>query len=103
MRLVWIAAGLALVAASAPTAGIATSPGKKADDPDRRICKSRSVVGSRLQRVRECHTALEWEEMKLQEQVGLMRKQVNGDPGCNGGGGPSCNPTAAGAGRDTPW
>ena len=102
MDLVRIAAGLALVAASAAPATGATAPARKADDPGREICKSRPVVGSRLQRVRECHTAQQWEDLKLQEQVGLMRKQVNGDPGCNNGG-PVCNPMAAGSGRDTPW
>ena len=80
------------------------SPGlvRMAADPDRQICKSKPVVGSRLKRIRECATAEQWEEMKLQEQVGLMRKQVNGDPGCNGGNSQSCNPMRGG-GRDTPW
>jgi hypothetical protein len=58
------------------------------------------VLGSRLKRVRVCMTELEWEELKLQEQVGLLRKQFNGDPGCNGGGGTSCRPMGS---RDTPW
>jgi hypothetical protein len=96
MDLVRIAAGLALVASAAAAAAGAA---KKSDDPDREICKSKPVVGSRLKRVRECHTAQQWEDLKLQEQVGLMRKQVNGDPGCNGGGS-SCHPLG---GRDTPW
>ena len=96
MDLVRIVTGLALVAAI-PSAAAAAG---KAPDPDRQICKSKPVVGSRLKRVRECHTAQEWEELKLQEQVGLMRKQFNGDPGCNGGGGDSCHPLG---GRDTPW
>jgi hypothetical protein len=87
-----------LLSAAAP-AGAAPGKPAKAGDPDRQICKSKAVVGSRLKRIRECATAEQWEEMKLQEQVGLMRKQFNGDPGCNGGGA-SCNPTG---GRDTPW
>jgi hypothetical protein len=95
MDLVRIAAGVAAAAAAAPAGAAA----RKSDDPGREICKSRSVVGSRLQRVRECHSAEQWEDLKLQEQVGLMRKQFNGDPGCNGGGA-SCHPLG---GRDTPW
>lgn len=97
MDLVRTIAGLALVAAIPSAASAATG---KAPDPDRQICKSKPVVGSRLKRVRECHTAQQWEDLKLQEQVGLLRKQFNGDPGCNGGGGDSCHPLGA---RDTPW
>ena len=96
MDLVRIAAGAALIVAAMP--GSAAAAGKT-PDPNREICKSKPVVGSRLKRVRECHTAQEWEDLKLQEQVGLMRKQINGDPGCNGGG-PNCHPMG---GKDTPW
>jgi hypothetical protein len=102
MRMIGIASGLALLlAGSAP--GLA-APGKSGSgyDPARIVCKSRGVVGSRLKRVRECHTMLEWEEMQRAERLGLARKQVNGDPGCSGGNGASCNPVATG-GRDTPW
>ena len=92
MAMIKIAAGIALLL-SAATAGAA--PAKKGDpDPNRKICKTKPVVGSRLKRVRECATAAQWEEMKLQEQVGLMRKQYNGDP--------SDKPITNG-GRDTPW
>ncbi|HEX8620815.1 MAG TPA: hypothetical protein VF718_02510 [Allosphingosinicella sp.] len=93
MDLVRIAAGIAVLLAGAPAAASAGAAGKKADS-ERMICKSKAVVGSRLKRVRECATAEQWEEMKLQEQVGLMRKQYNGDP--------SDKPLEVG-GRDTPW
>ena len=93
MDLVRIAAGLALLLAGAAPAAATAADGKKAD-PGRMICKSKQVVGSRLKRIRECATAEQWEEMKLQEQVGLMRKQYNGDP--------SDKPLEVG-GRDTPW
>ena len=91
MKLACIAAGMALLAAPAPGA---TAPKKaKADwDPNREICKTKPVVGSRLKTIRECATAQQWEEMKLQERTGLMRRQTNGDPG----GGPV--PV-----RDSPW
>jgi hypothetical protein len=96
-----VAAGIALLlGAAAPAAAVGSGKPAKADDPDRQICKSKPVVGSRLKRIRECATAEQWEEMKLQEQVGLMRKQFNGDPGCNGGGGNSCHPLGS---HDTPW
>jgi hypothetical protein len=73
-----LAAVAMLIGASAP----AESSPRKAEtgaDPAREICKSRPTVGSRLKRVRECHSAAEWDDMKLAEQVGLGRQQFNGD------------------------
>jgi hypothetical protein len=99
MKLAGIIAGLALLAPVPGPAAVAGG-GAKAADPERKICKSRAVVGSRLKRIRECATAQEWEDMQLQEKVGLMRKQTNGDPGCSGSSSASCNPVGT---RDTPW
>lgn len=85
---------LALLAA-APAAGLAAAKkGEPGWDPDREICKSRPVVGSRLKRVRECATAQQWEDMRLQQRTGLLRKQTNGDP---------ANAPITNGGRDTPW
>jgi hypothetical protein len=81
MSLMKIAAGAALLLAMASPGAAAPKKGEAGYDPDRQICKSKSVVGSRLKRVRECATAQQWEDMKLQERTGLMRKQTNGDPG----------------------
>ena len=89
---------LAMAAESAAVAATATAS-TRADDPERQICKSQAAVGSRLKRVRVCMTAQEWQELKLQEQLGLRRKQINGDPGCNGG--QSC--AIERGGKDTPW
>ena len=89
-----LALGLALAATAAAPGAAAPKKAEAGYDPDRQICKTRPVVGSRLKRVRECATAAEWEEMKLQERTGLMRKQTNGDPGGV--------PVPVG-GRDTPW
>jgi hypothetical protein len=90
MKLAGIAAGLALLAA-APGAA-APKKGEAGYDPDRQICKSKPVLGSRLKRIRECATAQQWEDMKLQERTGLMRKQTNGDPG-----------GSTTIGKDSPW
>jgi hypothetical protein len=79
-----IAAGLALLAASAAPGLAAPKKGEPGWDPNREICKSKPVVGSRLKRVRECATAQQWEDMKAQDRAGLMRKQYNGSPGCMG-------------------
>ena len=74
--------------------GIQTGYGKPGYNPDKMICVTRDVTGSRLQSVRECHTAQQWEDQKMQEAVGLAAKQHNGDP--------SDKPLQMG-GRDTPW
>jgi hypothetical protein len=84
MKSILSAGAMALIfAAAASTAGAAAAAkkGEGAYDPDREICKSRPVVGSRVQRVRECHTAQQWEELKLAERAGLARQQYNGAQG----------------------
>lgn len=86
MRVTAIVAALAMLAASAAP-GSAAEKKKKAWDPNREICKSKPVIGSRLQRIRECHTAQQWLEMKQQEQWGLRRQQTNGASGCSECGG----------------
>jgi hypothetical protein len=77
MHMVRIAAGLAVLLAGTARA----APEPRSEDPNRQICKSKPVVGSRLKRIRECHTAAEWDDMKLAEQVGLVRQQINGADG----------------------
>jgi hypothetical protein len=75
------AAGLTAVTVLAAADADAAGRPKKTYDPNQMICESRQEIGSRLHRIRVCHTALEWEEVRLQERVGLMRKQYNGSPG----------------------
>jgi hypothetical protein len=85
MKLVGIAASLALLAAaSAPGAAAPPKKGEPGYDPDRQICKSKPAIGSRLKRIRECATAQQWEDMRQQERNGLLRRQFNGAPGCRG-------------------
>ena len=92
-----LAASLALAAVASPGAAV-PNKGQQANDPNREICKSQGTIGSRLKRVRVCMTAQEWEELEFQEQLGLRRKQFNGDPGCPQ---PPC--TVERGGKDTPW
>ena len=98
MDMMRLAAGIALVAAAATPGVAAKGKSEAASDPDREICRSQAVVGSRLKRVRVCMTAQQWEELKLQEQVGLARQQINGAPGCPQ---PPCGMERGG--KDTPW
>ncbi|HEY0312879.1 MAG TPA: hypothetical protein VGC56_10335 [Allosphingosinicella sp.] len=81
----------------APNHGVQTGFGKPGYNPDKMICVSRDVTGSRLQAVRECHTAQQWQDQKEQEVVGLARQQHNGDSGCNTG---QCSGMPK---NDTPW
>jgi hypothetical protein len=99
-QLIVVAALLAPVTIRSSHSGVATGYGKPGYNPDKMICVSRDVIGSRLQAVRECHTAQQWEDQKLQETVGLNRQQFNGDPGCQGNSGASCHPMGT---HDTPW
>ena len=85
------AAALALAICLPVSAGAAPRKPKKTYDPDELICVTRNVTGSRLQRIRQCHTAAEWEEVRMQERVGLSRKQHNGAS------------EGAVTVRDTPW
>ena len=80
MRLIGLTVAAAVLAAG-PAPGAAAEKAKKTYDPNREICKSKPVLGSRLQRIRECHSAQQWLEMKQQEQWGLRRQQFNGAPG----------------------
>lgn len=68
---------------AAQGAGAAGRP-KPKYDPKQIICESRDLIGSRLKRIRVCHTAQEWEEVRMQEKVGLMRKQYHGGSGAGG-------------------
>ena len=77
MDLVRIAAGLAVLLAGAAPAAAAP----RNADPNRQICKSKPTVGSRVKRTRECHSAAQWEDMKLAEQIGLGRQQYHGADG----------------------
>ena len=84
MKTISIAAAAVLLSAAPVTAA---DKDKKDWDPNREVCKSKPVLGSRLKRIRECHSAQQWLEMKQQEEWGLRRQQFNGAPGCTECGG----------------
>jgi len=92
MRPACVIAALVLLAASLPEVSAAAGRPKTKYDPNQLICESRQEIGSRLKRIRVCHTAQEWEEVRTQEKVGLMRKQYNGASGAGGA-----------VTRDSPW
>jgi hypothetical protein len=75
------AAGLLIAAVLAPQGAAATGRPRAKYNPNQMICETRDEIGSRLKKIRVCHTAQEWEDVRTQEKVGLMRRQYNGSPG----------------------
>ena len=68
-----LAAGAALLIGSAANA----SEGSKHGDPNKRVCKTISETGSRLNRTRACHTQAEWEELRRQTKAKIENIQNN--------------------------
>jgi hypothetical protein len=69
-----LSVGMAPTAAS-PQEESARRP---AYDPDRVVCESIKITGSRLGRQRVCMTAEQWSEERRQTRQGVERLQVRG-------------------------
>ena len=80
-----IIAALAITAASPAFGETATTSTvtDKAKDPNRKICEKVEKIGSRLNVVRVCMTARQWEEQKREHRENFERVQrvVNQAPG----------------------
>ena len=78
MRTLLIVAGLALLG----TPAMAQQPQqpenakKAARDPNRMICKTMDIIGSRLGSKRTCMTAAEWEQMEREQRGATERIQA---------------------------
>ena len=76
-----IIAALAITAASPAFGETATATASqvtdKAKDPNRKICQKIEKIGSRLNVVRVCLTALQWEEEKRASREDVERVQRN--------------------------
>ena len=71
-------AALAVTAASPALADTATGAPKaaeKAKDPNRKICEKVEKIGSRLNVVRVCMTAAQWEEQRRDHREHFERVQ----------------------------
>ncbi len=70
---------LAVTAASPALADTPTTDSKttKAKDPNRKICEKVEKIGSRLNIVRVCMTAAQWEEQKREHRESAERVQRN--------------------------
>ena len=60
--------GVVLLASVATTANAGHSSDKSLRDPNRVVCRTEDVVGSRLQTKKTCMTAMQWDQMEQQQQ-----------------------------------
>ncbi|MFP5454877.1 MAG: hypothetical protein ACLGHK_05195, partial [Alphaproteobacteria bacterium] len=70
---------VALIASfSLSTAAFAAESGTKKDkkDPDRLICRSEEVLGSRLAKNKRCLTAAQWDEERRAQRTLIDRAQA---------------------------
>lgn len=67
--------------ANAATAVAATDD----DDPNKEICRTEPIVGSKFVR-RVCATRAQWEDIErnTQQQMDMMRQSVGGQSACSG-------------------
>ena len=76
MKLFGIVAATAVLACSAPAlAAPEKADNSEANDPNRQICKTEKVTGSRLGKVRRCLTAAQWAEVKSADRQAIERVQ----------------------------
>ena len=66
------------VAAScaAPTVAMAAAPQGSGKDPNRMVCRTEPVVGSRLAKTQRCMTASEWAEQKRLDRQQVEKSQM---------------------------
>jgi hypothetical protein len=69
----FLAAGAALLVASAAGAAERSKHG----DPNKKVCRTISETGSRLNKTRACHTQAEWDELRRQTKAKIENIQNN--------------------------
>ncbi|HEY7810051.1 MAG TPA: hypothetical protein VIA98_06700 [Allosphingosinicella sp.] len=69
--------GFAAIVAT-QSAAAADTASKSARDPNRTVCRTEQVVGSRLAKVKRCMTAAEWAEIKRLDRQALEKSQNRG-------------------------
>jgi hypothetical protein len=79
MRRSIIALGFAAVLAthSIANAKLTHSENEEVGDPNRVICRTEQQIGTRLQKIRRCHTAAEWAEVKRDNRRVIDRVQAH--------------------------
>ena len=71
------AAAAAPATAAAPQDTPAAPEHRGRRDPNRVICRSEPILGSRINMQRQCFTAAEWETMRQQNRMSIDRAQTN--------------------------
>lgn len=73
-KLVLALAATVVVGAASASAGEQSSKSKRGD-PNKLICKTMEENGQKLRRVRACHTAAEWAELRRQTRAAIEQIQ----------------------------
>jgi hypothetical protein len=73
-KLVLALAATVVVGAASASAEEQSSKSKRGD-PNKLICKTMEENGQKLRRVRACHTAAEWAEMRRQTRAAIEHIQ----------------------------
>lgn len=73
MRFLLVVAGLAVL--GTPALAQDSSSKKKNSDPNRMICRTSDIIGSRLGTKRTCMTAAQWEQMQREQRSTTERIQ----------------------------
>ena len=73
------ATAAALICAS----GASAAEGSKHGDPNKRVCRTITETGSRLNKTRACHSQAEWEELRRLTKQKIENIQNNRPFGSN--------------------
>lgn len=74
-KLVLALAATIVVGAASASAGEPSNKSKRGGDPNKLICKTMEENGQKLRKVRACHTAAEWAEMRRQTRAAIEHIQ----------------------------
>ena len=78
MRSLLIVLGFAVtVAVPSAIMALRASENEDVGDPNRVICRTEQQIGSRLSKIKRCHTAAEWSEIKRENRRVIDKIQVH--------------------------
>lgn len=78
MRLKIIAVcAVVTMALPVPAIAMRSSDNEEVGDPNRIICRTEEQIGSRLSKIRRCHTAAEWSEIKRENRRVIDKVQAH--------------------------
>lgn len=80
-----LAAGMILAFLSTPALADKKGDHEETGDPNRIVCKTVKVIGSRLAREKSCHTAAEWADIRRQQRMVAEKVQAFKPSFCGAG------------------